>query len=142
MAERPPVAPEAAPRAGAGPLAPPGAVPSGVAPRRRGAARLIAVSADLLQIVVFPFFGEGYASPVNDALDLAVGVALIKLVGFHWSFLPAAVAELVPGLDLAPTWTAAVLLATGSGGKRWLWIALALLAVVAALAIWRMHAGS
>lgn len=101
---------------------------------------MVALGADLLQIAVFPLFGEGFASPVNDALDLAVGIALIKLVGFHWSFLPAAAAEIVPGLDLAPTWTAAVLLATGSGGKRWLVIALLLLGAVAAVLLWQMHA--
>jgi hypothetical protein len=122
------------------PAASPSPTPgSGVAPGRRRAARFIALGADLLQIAVFPLFGEGFASPVNDALDLAVGVALIKLVGFHWAFLPAAAAELVPGLDLAPTWTASMLLATGSGGKRWLWIALALLGAVVALALWKLH---
>lgn len=106
---------------------------------RRRAARLLALGADLLQVVLFPLFGEGFASPVNDALDLAVGAALIKLVGFHWSFLPAIGAELLPGVDLAPTWTAAVLLATGSGGRRWLYIALAVLGIAAALVLWRMH---
>ena len=116
-------------------------VPSAeVAPGRRRAARIVALGADLLQVVLLPLFGEGFASPLNDALDLAVGAILIKLVGFHWSFLPAFAAELVPGLDLAPTWTASVLLATGSGGKRWLYVTLAILGVMVALALWRMHA--
>ncbi len=113
-----------------------------VSPARRRAARLIALGADLLQILVFPLFGEGFASPVNDVLDLAVGAALIKLVGFHWAFLPAAAAELVPGLALAPTWTASVLFATGTGGKRWLWITLALLGAVVALALWHLRGRS
>jgi len=41
-------------------------------------------------------------------LDLVVGGILVRLLGWHWAFLPSLVAELVPGLDLFPTWTAAV----------------------------------
>jgi hypothetical protein len=41
-----------------------------------------------------------------------VGAILIKLLGWHWAFLPTFAAELVPGLDLFPTWTAAVFFAT------------------------------
>jgi hypothetical protein len=59
---------------------------------------------------------------------------LIKLLGFHWAFLPTLAAEAVPALDLAPTWTAAVLLVTG--GRRLIWWALAGLTVLAALAVW------
>ena len=66
--------------------------------------------ADALQIVLFPLFGEGALSPVNDLLDIAVGWVLTRQLGWHWAFLPAFVAELVPGLDLVPTWTLAVLI--------------------------------
>ena len=76
------------------------------------AARLIAVAADLVQIVGFPIFAGGGASPWNDALDVAVAAAVTALVGWHWAFLPSFFAELVPGLDLVPTWTVAVFLAT------------------------------
>jgi hypothetical protein len=41
-----------------------------------------------------------------------VAAVLVALVGWHWAFLPSFVAELVPGLDLVPTWTVAVWLAT------------------------------
>jgi hypothetical protein len=34
------------------------------------------------------------------------------LLGWHWAFVPSFLAELVPGLDLVPTWTLAVLIAT------------------------------
>jgi hypothetical protein len=37
---------------------------------------------------------------------------LLRLIGWHWALLPAFVGELIPGLDLVPTWTAAVLFAT------------------------------
>lgn len=76
------------------------------------AARMLAMAADLVQIAVFPLFAPGVASPWNDALDLAVAGAMTWLVGWHWAFLPGFVAELVPGLDLVPTWTAAVFFAT------------------------------
>ena len=66
-----------------------------------------------MQIAIAPLFGEGFASPFNDALDLAVAAILIKLLGFHWAFLPTLAAEAMPVLDLAPTWTATVLLVTG-----------------------------
>ena len=59
---------------------------------------------------------------------------LIKLLGFHWALLPALAAEAVPALDLAPTWTAAVLLVTGS--KRRIWWVVAGLTVLAAVAVW------
>jgi hypothetical protein len=81
-------------------------------PGRVRAARLIAVAADILQIVVFPLFAPGLASPWNNALDLLVAVAMVLLIGWHWAFLPSFFAELVPGLDLVPTWTAAVFFVT------------------------------
>ncbi|HEY6867955.1 MAG TPA: hypothetical protein VI792_11900, partial [Candidatus Eisenbacteria bacterium] len=58
-----------------------------------------------------PFFLAGAVSPWDDVLDVAVGLVLVRLLGWHWVFLPAFLAELVPGLDLVPTWTAAVLFA-------------------------------
>jgi hypothetical protein len=79
---------------------------------RVAAARLIGVAADVIQIALFPLFAAGAASPWNDALDLLVALAMTWLVGWHWAFLPSLFAELVPGLDLVPTWTAAVFFAT------------------------------
>jgi hypothetical protein len=86
-------------------------------PARVKAARSIAVFADLLQIVVFPAFLPGLASPWDDALDGLVAVSMLLLVGWHWAFLPTFLAELVPGLDLVPTWTVAVFFATRGQGK-------------------------
>ena len=77
-------------------------------PARIRAARAIAMLADLAQIVVFPAFSQGGLSPINDALDVAVGLALTWLVGWHWAFLPSFLSELIPIWDLVPTWTAAV----------------------------------
>ena len=88
----------------------------------------------MVQIALAPLFGEGFASPFNDALDLVVAAVLIKLLGFHWAFLPALAAEAIPALDLAPTWTAAVVLV--SGGQRRIWWLVAGLTVFAAIALW------
>jgi hypothetical protein len=72
----------------------------------------VAILADAIQIVGMPLFAEGGLSPLDTALDVTVGAILIKLLGWHWAFLPTFAAELVPGLDLFPTWTAAVYFAT------------------------------
>lgn len=78
-------------------------------PRSRfQAAMILAAAADALQIFVFPFFAEGALSPADDILDLAVAATLVRLVDWHWEFLPAFAAELVPGVDLVPFWTLAV----------------------------------
>ena len=80
--------------------------------RRVRAARLIAALADLLQIVLFPVFAPGAVAPWDDALDAVVGAVLVWLLGWNWALVPSFVAELVPGLDLVPTWTMAVFFAT------------------------------
>ena len=79
-------------------------------PRRTALA--IAILADALQIVFFPLFVEGAGSPLDDLLDIAVAWILIRLLGWHWAFLPSLVAKVLPGVDLVPTWTVAVLVAT------------------------------
>ena len=81
-------------------------------PRRVWAARLLAMSADFLQIGLLPLFVEGWLSPLNNGLDALVAIAMIVLVGWHWAFLPAFLTELVPFVGLVPSWTAAVLIAT------------------------------
>jgi hypothetical protein len=68
----------------------------------------VAIAADALQIIAFPLFVEGAVSPVDSLLDLIVGFLMIRLLGWHWAFLPTAAAKLIPGADLFPTWTAAV----------------------------------
>jgi hypothetical protein len=80
--------------------------------RRVVAARSIAVIADAVQLGLLPLFSPGIFSVANNVLDVVVAATMVKLVGWHWSFVPAFVAELVPMFDLVPTWTGAVLLAT------------------------------
>ncbi len=69
---------------------------------------VLAIVADALQIVVFPAFFEGALSPAEDILDFGVGALLVHLLGWHWEFLPSFLAKLVPGVDLVPFWTMAV----------------------------------
>ena len=51
-------------------------------------------------------------TPLNSAIDVATALAMVALVGWHWAFLPTFLAELVPFVDLVPTWTLAVMFAT------------------------------
>jgi len=91
-----------------------------LSPRSRfQAAMILAMAADALQIFVFPLFAEGAFSPADDVLDIAVAAVLVNLLGWHWEFLPAFAAELVPGIDLVPFWTMARLrMFIASGSKR------------------------
>src|SRR3977135_988215 len=73
------------------------------------AAMILAMAADALQIFGFPLFAEGALSPADDVLDLAVAAVLVQLLGWHWGFLPALLADLVPGVDLFPFWTMTVI---------------------------------
>lgn len=125
---------EGRPRSPGGPLVPPPAGGSSLPPepepplleaeriprvddRRRApgvvrVAWVVALATDALQWIVWPLFVAGAASPAEDVLDLVVAVVLVRLLGWHWAFLPSFVAELIPGVGLVPTWTAAVFLAT------------------------------
>jgi len=72
----------------------------------------IAVIADLLE---FPITGAEITilgAPGGEAaaclLDCIVMGAMTKILGFHWMFLPSFCVEVVPGLDLLPTWVGCV----------------------------------
>lgn len=88
-------------------------------PRRSGPglsnARLawtIAIAADFVQVIALPAFAPGLAAPWTIVLDVVVAVAMVRLLGWHVAFLPTFVAELVPFVDLFPSWTLAVLFVT------------------------------
>lgn len=86
-------------------------------PKRIRAARIIAIAADLLQVAAFPLFLGGASSPINDVVDILVSIVLVGILGWNWVFLPTLITELVPALDLFPTWTAAVLFVTRPGAR-------------------------
>jgi hypothetical protein len=75
-------------------------------------ARAFAAAADLLQVALLPAFFPEAIPPINNVIDVVVAIVLVRLLGWHWAFLPAFAVEAIPFLDLAPTWTAAVFLAT------------------------------
>ncbi len=72
-------------------------------------AMAVALVADAIQIVLMPLFVEGAFSGADDVLDLGVGALMISLLGWHWEFLPSFFAKLLPGVDLVPFWTIAVI---------------------------------
>lgn len=82
--------------------------------REHRKAWFVAIIADAIQIVGMPLFGLGAVTPADTALDLVTGALLTYILGWHWAFLPTFAVELVPGLDLFPTWTAAVFFVTRS----------------------------
>jgi hypothetical protein len=86
----------------------PNAVTVTPGPRLR-TAMILAIVADVLQLIVFPLFVAGAESPVDDILDLSVAAILTSLVGWHWEFAPSFLGKLVPGVDLVPLWTLAVI---------------------------------
>jgi len=79
---------------------------------RQKLAWTLAIAADALQVAMLPLFAGGIASPVSDALDIAMTAAMIFLLGWHIAFLPTLIAEFIPVVNLVPTWTAAVWLVT------------------------------
>ncbi len=83
--------------------------PGAIRPVRKRIALGVAVASDLVQWAFFPVMSEGAASPFEVALDALTALVILLIVGFQWRLLIALVAELVPGLDMFPTWAAVVL---------------------------------
>lgn len=80
--------------------------------RRKRWARVIAVAADSLEIIIFPAFFPGILSPLNGVLDVLVAIVMVALLGWHVAFIPTFLAELIPAVGLFPTWTVAVFYVT------------------------------
>ena len=80
--------------------------------REERLAWIVALGADAVQLAVFPLFAEGVLSPADAVLDAVVAFVLVRLLGWHWAFLPTLMIEALPGADLFPTWTAAVFFVT------------------------------
>jgi hypothetical protein len=86
-----------------------GVQPGAISPARKRVALGIAALSDLTQWLFFPVLSEGALSPFEVALDALTALTILAVVGFQWRLLIALAAELVPGLDMFPTWTAVVL---------------------------------
>ena len=89
-----------------------------ISPRRILIARAIAMTADLVQIGLLPLIAGGIMSPVDEIVDIAVGVAMVWLVGWHVAFIPTILVELLPIADAFPTWTVAVFFVTRGGADQ------------------------
>lgn len=74
--------------------------------RRIALAFAAAAAADIIQWM----FAGTTLLPIwfDDIVDLVAMLALWRLVGFHFLLLPAFLAEVVPGVEMLPTWLAAV----------------------------------
>ena len=83
-------------------------VVKGPRPERRRLALGIAIAADVVQFGFLPLFAFVVPAFVDDVIDVIVAIVMVRLLGWHPAFLPTLAAELVPGLNLLPTWTAAV----------------------------------
>ena len=72
----------------------------------------IAIVADIVQFPLNAVAMTGVlAIPGEFAdfiIDCMVMVATSMLIGFHWLLLPSLFIEVIPGLDLIPTWTGCV----------------------------------
>lgn len=73
-----------------------------------------ALAVDGLQVGLGAATG-GLSMLVDKGLDLVAAVLLWALLGWHWALLPSFLVELVPVVELAPTWTAAVWFITRGG---------------------------
>ncbi len=70
------------------------------------------MGADFIEICGSAIFAEGFISPLSDFLDVVVCFVLSALIGFHIAFLPSFFIKLIPVVEIAPTWTLAVLIVT------------------------------
>lgn len=67
-------------------------------------AMAIALAADGLQLALGPL---GWAF-LDQTIDVIAAVLVSWTIGFHWLLLPSFVVELVPVVQMLPTWTACV----------------------------------
>ena len=88
-----------------------------ISPEMRHQALLIAILADVVQLGLVPLFGLGWLAPLNDMLDVVIAIVLTHRLGWHLAFLPTFIAELLPVVDIFPSWTLAVLFVTRKTSK-------------------------
>jgi hypothetical protein len=72
--------------------------------RRVALAFAVAIAADGIQVLLGPFGWTFF----DEVIDLFTMVVTSLLIGFHPLLLPTFLVELVPVVDMLPTWTACV----------------------------------
>ena len=85
----------------------------GLTRSRIRAAYAVAVATDVLQFMLGPL-GWAFTDEILDVVALA---ATTWLLGFHPLLLPTFVIEMVPIVDMVPTWTACVALVVALRNK-------------------------
>jgi hypothetical protein len=78
------------------------------------AAYAVAIATDVLQFGLGPF---GWAF-FDEILDVVALIATTRLLGFHPLLLPTFILELVPVIDVLPTWTGCVALVVATRNKQ------------------------
>jgi len=78
------------------------------------AAYAIAIATDALQFALGPL-GWTFA---DEIFDVAALIAIARLIGFHPLLLPTFILEIVPILDVLPTWTGCVALVVAMRKKQ------------------------
>ena len=81
---------------------------------RIAAAYTVAIVTDGLQLLLGPF-GWAFA---DEILDVIATIATTALLGFHPLLLPTFILELVPMVDMVPTWTICVALVIAMRRKQ------------------------
>jgi hypothetical protein len=73
------------------------------------------VVAGVADLVEFPItaaelsvVGAGPGEVAACVVDTIVFGIMTKLLGFHWMFLPSFCVEVIPGVDMLPTWVGCV----------------------------------
>jgi len=74
-------------------------------PARIGMACAVAFLADAFQVMLGPL---GWTF-IDEILDVGAMIVCTLLLGFHPLLLPTFVIEIVPVIDMLPTWTACVI---------------------------------
>lgn len=65
---------------------------------------LVAIAADGFQIMLGPFGWTFF----DEVIDVITMIATSLLIGFHPLLLPTFLVELIPLIDMLPTWTACI----------------------------------
>jgi hypothetical protein len=89
-------------------------LPPRLTPGRIRLAYGVAVAADALQMMLGPL---GWVV-ADQVVDVIAGVITWRLLGFHPLLLPTFVVELLPVIDLLPTWTGCVALVVSRRKKQ------------------------
>jgi hypothetical protein len=80
--------------------------------QRVAIAYTVAILADLIEFPITAAEVTVIAAPAAEGLAIVVDAVafgiITKLLGFHWMLLPSFCVEVIPGIDMLPTWVGCV----------------------------------